>query len=106
MYTAALRYHRFEVVAVEDGLQALRWLEQSRPSIIVLDLSLPRLDGRDVYREVHSHADMRDIPIVIVTGQDASDMNGSDIACVLQKPVTGEALVIAVERCLRQAPAG
>src|SRR4051794_17475935 len=45
MYRAALMAAGFVVVAVEDGLDALRVLEQRRPSAVVLDLGLPRLAG-------------------------------------------------------------
>jgi len=103
-YKATLRYAGYAVVAVEDGLDALRWLEQHIPALIVLDLALVRLSGRDLQRELRAHAETRDIPIVVVTGDDTSDLNESELACVLHKPVTGGALAEVVERCLKKAP--
>jgi CheY-like chemotaxis protein len=100
-YRATLRFADFRVVAVEDGLDALRWLEQESSAVIVLDLSLLRVSGRDVQRELRAHAGTRDIPIVVVTGDtDVSDLNPAELACVLHKPVTDIALIEAVERCL------
>ena len=101
-YKATLRYAGYSVVALEDGLDALRWLEQQSPSLIVLDLALVRVSGRDLHHELRSRRDTREIPIVVVTGEDTSDLNEAELACVLHKPVTGAALLEAVERCLKQ----
>ena len=58
MYGAMLRMEGFAVVAVEDGIDALRHLEIDHPAAVVLDLGLPRLGGRDVQREITSRIDM------------------------------------------------
>jgi DNA-binding response OmpR family regulator len=105
-YRTTLRHADFRVVAVEDGLDALTWIEQHTPDIIVLDLALLRVSGRDVQRELRAHAETRDIPIVVVTGDDTSDLNRRELACVLQKPVTGEELVETVDRCLKKSSLG
>jgi CheY-like chemotaxis protein len=92
----------YAVVAVEDGMDALRWLEQGMvPQAIVLDIGLPRLSGRDVHQELKAHGRRRPIPIVVVSGTDISSLDPSEFACVLQKPVTSKALLEAVEKCLR-----
>ena len=101
-YATALRLAGYSVVAVEDGLDALRWIDQHTPAIIVLDLNLIRVSGRDVQRELRAHAHTRHIPIVVVTGGDTSDLNAAELACVLHKPVTAVALVEAVMNCLRR----
>jgi two-component system phosphate regulon response regulator PhoB len=105
-YRTTLRHADYRVIAVEDGLDALTWIEQHTPDIIVLDLALLRVSGRDVQRELRAHAETRDIPIVVVTGDDTSDLNRRELACVLNKPVTGDALVEVVDRCLKRSPPG
>ena len=87
LYRAALRSAGYRVVAVDDGIPALRNVEARRPSAVVLDLGLPRLGGRDVQRELRSHPDTHTIPIVIVSGNDVSDLNPNDFGCVLRKPI-------------------
>jgi chemotaxis family two-component system response regulator Rcp1 len=59
---------------VGDGLEALRYLRQSgpfsdapRPDLILLDLGLPRMDGRRVLAEVRSDPALNGIPVVIYT---------------------------------------
>jgi CheY-like chemotaxis protein len=101
-YKTILRHGGYSVVAVEDGRDALGWIEQQTPAVIVLDLTLLHVSGRDVQQELRGHAGTRDIPIVVVTGDDTSDLNTNELACVLHKPVTGEALLDAVHRCLKK----
>ena len=104
MYGAMLRMEGFTVVSVEDGVDALRYLEINHPAAVVLDLGLPRLDGRDVQREITNRVDMRGIPIVIVTGQETGDLDPKDFACILRKPIDPQLLVSAVRDCLWKAP--
>jgi DNA-binding response OmpR family regulator len=102
LYRTALSLAGYSVVAVGDGVDALRLIEADPPDIVVLDMALPRLGGRDVRLEVGSHSETAAIPIVVVTG-DARGLNTSDYACVLQKPIDLDTLVRTVERCLREA---
>lgn len=103
LYRAVLRAAGYSVVAVEDGADALRHVEQSRPNAVVLDLALPRVSGRDVHRELKAHADTSHIPVVVVSGTDMSDLNPSDFASLLMKPIHPEALVFAVDNSIRRA---
>ena len=104
MYGAMLRLDGFTVVAVEDGIDALRHLEINHPAAVVLDLGLPRLGGRDVQREIMSRNEMRAIPIVIVTGEETDDLDPNDFVCILRKPIDPQSLVMAVRDCLKKAP--
>src|SRR5258707_752048 len=96
----ALMMAGYKVVAVEDGVDALRRIDVDAPQAVVLDIELPRLGGLDVQQEIAAHAETRDIPIVVVTGT-MREINPKDFACILRKPITPEALVEAVDRCLR-----
>ena len=99
----AFREAGYEVIAVEDGLSALRHVEASRPDAIVLDMALPRLGGRDVLREVRANPVTRHIPVVIVTGTDVSALNERAGVPVLLKPVQPEVVVRTVETLVRRA---
>lgn len=101
LYRSALRAAGYAVVAVEDGIDALRRVERGRPEAVILDLGLPRLSGRDVQRELKSSPDTQHIPIVVVSGTDTSDLDPEDFACVLNKPISADALILAVQDCLR-----
>ena len=62
------------VFVVNDGEAALAFLRQSggfaevpRPDVVLLDLNMPRMDGRQVLAEIKSDADLRSIPVVVLT---------------------------------------
>ena len=59
---------------VEDGVEALEFLRREnrysdapRPDLILLDLNLPRKDGREVLREIKNDDSLKRIPVVILT---------------------------------------
>ena len=102
-YRIAMSMAGYAVVAVEDGLGALRHIETDPPDGILLDLTLPRLGGRDLQKEIAARAETRDIPIVVITA--TPDQAPGDVTCVLQKPITLEDLLDTVRRCF-PPPAG
>ena len=101
LYRTALQAAGFAVVAVEDGLSALRCVEAAKPSVVVLDLELTQLGGSDVQQELRAHPDTQHIPIVIVSGKDTSAIDPKDVACILRKPISTDELIAAVQRCMR-----
>jgi CheY-like chemotaxis protein len=104
LYRTELTMEGYRVVAVGDGMAALQWLEGERPDAIVLDLGLPRLGGLDLHRELRSHTETRDIPIIVVTGVSAEQsINPADFSCVIRKPIDTLQLITAVRKCLPPA---
>jgi DNA-binding response OmpR family regulator len=103
MYRTILRQAGYTVIAVQDGIAALHSIEERRPAAVVLDMVLPQLSGRDVHQELKARAETRDIPIIVVSGHDISDLNASEFACVLRKPLNPDSLLSAVEDCIRRA---
>ena len=107
LYRTALSLAGYTVIAVGDGLDALRRIDGGiTPDILVLDLGLPLLGGRDVYRELRAHANTTNVPIVLATGSDTSDLDPSDFVCILKKPFDSDRLVAAVDDCLRKGREG
>ena len=88
-------------MGAEDGAGALRLAETQRPSAIVLDVLLRRLDGREIQSTLKSNSQTRDIPIVAVTGTETEDLNLDTVACLLKKPVNIQMLVVAVQHVVR-----
>ena len=65
---------------VTDGVEALAFLRKegkyadaSTPDLILLDLNLPRRDGREVLREVKADPDLRHIPVIVMTTSQADE---------------------------------
>jgi CheY-like chemotaxis protein len=103
LYRMALTAVGYAVVAVEDGLDALEHIDNAIPDAIVLDLALPRLSGADVRRELAAHHATANIPVIVVTGTDADDLDAKEFACVLRKPANINALITAVGKCITEA---
>lgn len=95
------------LTVVNDGVEALAYLRQqgryadsAPPDLILLDLNLPKKDGREVLAEIKSDAHLRKIPVVILTTSASRD----DIAraysmhanCYVTKPVDLEEFLSAV----------
>jgi chemosensory pili system protein ChpA (sensor histidine kinase/response regulator) len=105
LYRTTLALDGFDVVTAEDGLDALQQIESRVPDLIVLDLSLPRVSGRDVQAEIEAHAQTRRIPIVVVTSE-TGELDPVAFPCVLRKPIDSHELVRVVKRCLQQVREG
>jgi CheY-like chemotaxis protein len=83
---------------VEDGVEALQFLrrqgpyqEAPRPDLILLDLNLPRMDGRQLLEEIKQDPDLRIIPVVVLTTsrseQDVLRSYELHANCYITKPV-------------------
>jgi signal transduction histidine kinase/DNA-binding response OmpR family regulator len=60
----------WEVVESENGRQALEQLASARPSLILLDLMMPVMDGFDFLVELHANPEWREIPVIVLTSKD------------------------------------
>ncbi len=83
---------------VEDGVQAMEFLHRQggytsapRPDLILLDLNLPRKDGREVLAEIKADEKLRSIPVVVLTTSQAEKdvlrAYALQASCYITKPV-------------------
>ncbi len=93
--------------SVQDGEELLDYLllrgaytdptKAPRPGLILLDLNMPKKDGREALREIKSHADLQDIPVVVFTTSKAEeDIYRSyklGVNSFITKPVTFESMI-------------
>jgi CheY-like chemotaxis protein len=99
-----------ELHFVEDGVALLDYLHRRgaysrpgsapRPGVILLDLNMPRMDGREALREIKADPELRNIPVVVLTTSKAEediaqsyDMGANSF---ISKPVTFQGLVEVV----------
>lgn len=59
-----------EVIEAENGLEALAAYDEHRPNLVLLDVSMPQMDGFETCRRIRSHPQGAAIPIVIITAFD------------------------------------
>ena len=102
LYKTALRWRGFDVTTASDGLAALQSIEQQPPSLIILDLNMPCVDGWSVLRELAAHDTTRCIPVIVVTGADV-DRATLQAAAILRKPVFPDHVFPLIDRQLRVA---
>ena len=102
----SLEQHGFHVVHAVDGATAVQEIVRETPALILMDVSLPKLDGYQLCRLVRQQESTRQIPVVMLTSRESlfdrlrSRMAGCS-GC-LTKPFTPEQLVTAVERHLAE----
>ncbi len=93
---------------VKDGVEAMQYLKQEgdyndapRPDLILLDLNMPRMDGREVLEEISKYPELSGIPIIVLT----TSQSDVDIArsyhlnanCFISKPVDFDQFVTVVQ---------
>ena len=87
-----------KLTVIEDGVKALAYLRREapyagavRPDLILLDLNLPRKDGREVLRDIKSDEHLKGIPVVVLSTSDAEvdilKTYGLGANCYINKPV-------------------
>lgn len=64
-----LERHNMQVLLARDGVDAVALLQEHRPDVMLLDIEMPRMDGFELARHMRSMADLRDIPIIMITSR-------------------------------------
>jgi two-component system nitrogen regulation response regulator NtrX len=97
----------YDVFTAVDGAEALRWMHgEQKPDLILLDLSMPGLDGWALLAVKELDDSVRDIPVVVVTGLDAVEVRMKDTGSavlILHKPFGIDRLLSVVHCCIRSS---
>ena len=99
---------RNELHVVEDGKEPMTFLRQEgkypdapRPDLILLDLNLPKKDGRDVLAQIKANEDFRRIPVVVLTTSRAEEdilkSYSLNANCYISKPVDLDGFVATIK---------
>lgn len=102
LYRMALRLEGFDVSVASDGVAALRQIEQEPPSLIILDLNMPGIDGWGVLAELARYESSRNIPVIVVTASDVVQAT-AQAAAILAKPIAPEELLPVIRQQLLAA---
>ncbi|GMV35312.1 response regulator transcription factor [Chloroflexi bacterium CFX5] len=102
-----LEKNGYRVVAASDGQAALAAARRDKPDLIILDLMLPIMDGRDVCKALRRESD---VPIIMLTAlaEEVDQVTGLEIGAddYIVKPFSPRALVARVRALLRRAKGG
>jgi two-component system cell cycle response regulator DivK len=104
MMRRLLEMSGYQVVEAVNGEQAVEVAERERPHLILMDLSLPILDGLAATRRIRQNRELRRIPIIAVSAHDTSDFHADALAAgcndYVTKPIDFEQLETLLSRLL------
>lgn len=107
--TDFLEFRGYRVVTAEDGLEAVEKTRELRPDVVLMDLSLPKLDGLEATRRLKQDERTRDIPVLALTAHALAEARASalDAGCVdvITKPCPPPELERKIRPYLDSEPA-
>ena len=106
MLVQALLEDRYEISEYETGMEAIAGLPGNVPDLILLDISLPEMDGTEVLNWIRGQDGLKHLPVVALTAHAMAGDRDKYLAAgfndYVTKPIVDEALLIeAIERCLK-----
>ncbi|MEY4580433.1 MAG: hypothetical protein RL701_5136 [Pseudomonadota bacterium] len=109
LLTFLLEQHGYSVLSASDGVGGIEAARVSLPSLILLDIQLPMMDGYAVARALRKNLALRDTPIVAVTSYamsgDREKALESGCTGYIEKPINPATFVAEIELALAQAQA-
>lgn len=67
IYSVKLKNAGFEAIATENGLEAMKLLEKDAPDLVLLDITMPYMDGTEVLKKMKENERWKKIPVVILS---------------------------------------
>lgn len=104
MMRRLLEMSGYRVLEAVNGEEAVELAHRERPGLILMDLSLPHLDGLAATRRIRQHPDLREVPIVAVSAHDTADFHADALAAgcndYVTKPIDFDQLETLLHRLL------
>lgn len=95
----ALLEDAYDLTEFESGRAALAGLRQQKPDLVLLDISLPEMDGPAVLREIRADATLRDLPVIALTAHamagDREKYTAMGFDEYVTKPIVDEKVLLA-----------
>ena len=108
IYGAALRAAGYHVLLAPNGALGVDRAVEHHPSVILLDIAMPIVDGRAALQSLRADQSTRDIPVVAITAMESmhnrGDLERAGFDAVLLKPLEPKLVVTAVRQLLDAAP--
>ncbi|MFN3594735.1 MAG: response regulator, partial [Thiobacillaceae bacterium] len=97
----------YRVATAKDGVEALEFLQDELPAVILLDIEMPRMDGYEVTRAIRANSRLRGIPIIMITSRTAGKHRqyALDLGVnqYMGKPFDEDALLAAIAQLTGEA---
>jgi CheY-like chemotaxis protein len=88
----------YEVMTAYNGQEGLRSMGETRPDLVLLDLMMPVMDGREMLQRMRADPKFSDIPVVVMSAGRISDEERRAASATLPKPFELDSLLEAVSR--------
>ena len=101
-----LTHSGYRVAEAYDGIQALESVAADKPDLILLDMKMPRMDGRTTLRRLRAEEEFRDIPVIVLSANAVTDdaerrqLVDLGVKEFMNKPVTVERLTAEIQKHL------
>jgi len=96
----------YDVITVNSGVRALKYLEEERPDLILLDIQMAQKDGIETLKEIRSLKGRADIPVIMLTGMEDKDVVLKSVRLgicdYVLKPFSSEDLLERIGRVFNQ----
>lgn len=97
----------FDLVEYENGADAMSGFARSRPDLVLLDISLPGMDGNEILKRIRQDTTLRDLPVIALTAHamagDREKFLAAGFDDYITKPIVDESLLIdAIARLLKK----
>ncbi len=107
LMSAALNEKGFDTIEVKDGAEAVSTIQGNRPDLVVLDVDMPVMGGFEACKQIRCMPDCRDLPVVIVTGNEDTQSIDTAYDCgatdFVSKPVNWSLIGHRMRYVLRSA---
>ena len=102
---------RYDLVEYENGVDALAGLAASTPDLVLLDISLPGMDGNEILARIRADGELRKLPVIALTAHAMSGDREKYLAAgfndYITKPIVDETILLAaIERWLLTTRSG
>jgi CheY-like chemotaxis protein len=95
-----LRDEGYAVVTADDGRAALEMVQQEAPRLVLMDVMMPRMDGRAAFRAMRDHPHGDGLPVILMSAMaEPADLD-PEITAFLRKPLDLEQLLAVIARLL------
>ena len=104
-----LRFKGYPVITARNGLEALELIPLQRPSLIITDILMPKMDGYTFVQKLRTNEATRDIPVIFlsatyVTSEDKEFALSLGAAKFLEKPIDTEEFLLTIAELIAQGP--
>ena len=96
-----LEYCKWKIMTAGNGKEGLEKATKEKPDLIVLDISMPEVDGHEMLKHLRADQDLRDIPVIMCTKsfevQDITRAASYNVSDYVTKPFSNSVLVARIE---------